>query len=138
MNEKMLVDSCLLVYFIDPREKEKHEKTVGWFKERLPAENLFVSNQNLREFASVAIKKSTATTNEITDALQLFSETFKIIQDNAQDIARATALCEGKKKIFWDALIVATMQRNGIQKIITENTKHFEKFNAIKAINPLE
>jgi len=39
---------------------------------------------------------------------------------------------------FWDALLVATMQRHGITTIFTENTGDFEKCPGIKAVNPLK
>jgi predicted nucleic acid-binding protein len=39
---------------------------------------------------------------------------------------------------FWDALIVATMEENSIDTIITENEKDFKKVKWIKTINPFK
>ncbi len=55
MAEKFLVDTCVLFYLVDKNDAEKHRKASRWF-ESLKGENFFVSTQNLREFASVALK----------------------------------------------------------------------------------
>jgi predicted nucleic acid-binding protein len=46
--------------------------------------------------------------------------------------------CVGNLENFWDALIVATMEENSIDTIITENEKDFKKVKWIKTINPFK
>lgn len=39
---------------------------------------------------------------------------------------------------FWDALIVAAMEQNSLDTIITENEKDFKKISWLKVINPFK
>lgn len=41
-----------------------------------------------------------------------------------------------KQEIF-DAVLVATLLGNGVNGIITKNTKHFDRFEFLKVLNPL-
>ena len=41
-----------------------------------------------------------------------------------------------KQEIF-DAVLVATLLDNGVNGIITKNTKHFDRFEFLKVLNPL-
>ena len=138
MNGKMLVDTCLLFYLVDKTDAKKHDKTRGFFLSFKQKENLFASTQNLREFSSVAWKKSGLQASEINETIEVFFNSFGIVSDKQEDITTANLLVESNRKNFWDALLVATAQRNGISTILTENARHFEKFKRIKAINPLQ
>jgi len=135
MNEKALIDSNILYYLIDTNEKEKHDKILNWF-ESIDSNEFVVSNQTLREFANISIKKSNLKKEQIIEFLDLFINKFGLIQDNQFDTTKAVQLSKNKKS-FFDALIAATMQRNYIDTIITENTKDFVLLG-IKTINPLK
>lgn len=39
---------------------------------------------------------------------------------------------------FFDALLAATMQENGIKEIVTENEKDFSKVKWMKAVHPFK
>jgi len=58
------------------------------------------------------------------------------VQDDCTDTKRAVEICNGKQALFWDSSIVATMLRNKIDCIYTENTKDFECLG-VRAVNPL-
>ncbi|MBN2066937.1 MAG: PIN domain-containing protein [Candidatus Diapherotrites archaeon] len=136
--DKMLVDSCILVYLVDKTEKGKHEKARQWFETIRWEKNYFVSIQNLREYANISLRKTALPAGEIVENISLFSETFNTVFDRVEDITAAIGLAGTRGKLFWDAMLAATMQRHGINTILTENTKDFKKFKEIKATNPLE
>lgn len=128
----------MLVYLVDKTEKSRHEKAKQWFEAIRGKKNYFVSIQNLREFANIALMKTTIQASEIVENMALFSEAFNAIFDSVEDVATAISLAETKRKVFWDAILVATMQRHEIKAILTENTKDFEGFKGIEVVNPLE
>jgi predicted nucleic acid-binding protein len=130
---KKLVDTSILIYLIDSKEKEKHLKAVEWFENIFGSNDYFISTQNLREFAFVAKNKALIETEETKKYLDLFAESFNIIQDSIEDIKKA---CETTKKKYWDALLIATAKRNNIFQIITENEKDF--VNEISVLNILK
>ena len=128
-----LVDSNVLIYVVDDADKEKHIKAQKWFEQI--AENIdlyYISSQNLREFASVLLKKDKATKENIKKWVANYSNIFVVIHDNKEDIGEAIDLAE-KKTHFWDALLAATMKRHNIKTILTEDTKDFKNFKDIAA-----
>ncbi|HLC36110.1 MAG TPA: PIN domain-containing protein [archaeon] len=129
--EKQIIDTNILVYLADKADKEKHRKITKWFEGK--EENIYyLSLQSLREFASVTVRKKIISVKEIIEWLSIFEKRFRILKDNQDDILVAL---ENMKNSFWDALLYATMKRNEITSIISENEKDFEKFEGIKVHN---
>ena len=134
-----LVDSNILVYFADATDKRRHEKAKVFLDEIIKEPERFViSLQNLREFSSVMIKRKKIKSEELNEYLSLFENPFELIlTDSEEDIRKASFLTLKRKTHFWDSLIVAVMQKYGINLIYTENIKDFNKFPEIKTVNPL-
>jgi len=137
MNGNVLVDSNILVYFVDKNELQKHIKAKELLKSIDPTGGqFFVSLQNLREFSNIAFKKSKLPAAEINRFVNLFSSVFAVLTDTKEDIENANIKKENFKSSFWDSLLASTMQRNEIKKILTENIADFKAFKEIEAINP--
>jgi predicted nucleic acid-binding protein len=119
---KILIDTCILVYLIDSSDEIKHQKVVDWFSSIIGDDDYFVSIQNLREFVFVAKKKNLIESGDIRHYINLFVDSFNLIEDNVTDILDASL--SGSKR-FFDNLLVSTAKRNGIFEILTENEKDF-------------
>ena len=59
-----------------------------------------------------------------------------VIRYDGNTVIRAVSIAKEYKIHFFDALLVATMQENGIEEIITENTEDFRKIQWLKVKNP--
>ena len=138
-SERALIDSNLLVYWFDASEPVKHEKADSFMRERFAAGDSCVSAQNLAEFHS-------AVTGKIEQALdgadsqaivQKLAKTLHVFMYGARTVVAAIDLQARYGTPFWDALLAATMEENGIHTIYTENTKEFEKIPWLNVINPL-
>jgi predicted nucleic acid-binding protein len=138
MQDKMLVDTCILFYLIDKTCKEKHKKALKWFRTIKESDNLFISTQNIREFSSVALRETRLSPKKINRFLVLFANIFELVYDNLEDVIKANEIIGKRRKDFWDALLVSTMERHNINVILTENVKHFAKFEGIIVKNPLK
>jgi len=132
---KSLVDSNILIYLADSQDPKRQASALNWLEENI-GRTIFVSAQTLREFAFRALVKSTPS-EKIIDFLDLFTARFTVLQDDQLDTKNAVELCKGNQKLFWDASIVSVMNRNGIDCILTENTKDFRTLG-VKAVNPLK
>lgn len=135
MNDRAFVDTCILYYLIDTHEQKKHERAVRWFYTVAPKE-FFISTQTLREFANVSLKKSSLKTEEIIEFLELFSARFTVMEEEFCDVVTAIILSKNERRNFFDALLAATMKRNSVITILTENIKDFGGLG-VKTINPL-
>jgi predicted nucleic acid-binding protein len=139
MTEKYsLIDSNILIYYLDLEEKEKHPIAFDFIHSRLMGKETAVSVQNLAEFSSNVVDNKTtpAIEKEIEDTIREIMDIFEVISYSPNTIIHANALHNKYNIHFWDALLAATMQENHISTIYTENTKDFEKIPGIKAINP--
>jgi predicted nucleic acid-binding protein len=135
MNET-LVDTNILVYLIDSEEKRKHEKASQWFNNlQREKKYYFISTQNLKEFSAICLKKTKLGHEKINEWVELFSRIFFPIQDSKEDILHANEISKKNNIHFWDAMLIATMERCEIRKILTENTKDFRKYKRIKSEN---
>ena len=68
----------------------------------------------------------------------MFSKSSTIIYYNAQTIMEALHISKEYETSFFDSLIAATMQENGIDNIITENENDFSKIPWLTVSNPFK
>src|SRR3989344_5825812 len=138
--EVSLLDSNILVYAYDSRDKEKHKISIDilnkcWKKEIIYA----LSTQNLSELFTVTTKKisnpiSVKEMEENINDIINFSN-FSILEIKSKTILRAIKLTSEYSLSYWDSLIVSVMLENNINIIITEDSD-FKKIPWLKVINP--
>jgi len=137
-DEIFLVDTNLIIYAYEIensiRKKKSLEILEKCFKKEIV---LAVSNQNLAEFAFVALKKLKLDAKTVKEIVKDISEFkgFKKINYKRKTILSAIDISEEQKMSFWDSLISAAMIENGIFNIYTENSKDF-KIPSLKVVNP--
>lgn len=139
-DETVVIDSNILVYTFDLTDKVKHEKARKLLAEiqQSPA-NYVACLQNIREFASVLIRKNPKIKeSELYEYLDIIQNSLnKVLNDNEEDVRKAVELNLSKGIPFWDGLLIATIERHGIKQIYTENVKDFQKCKTVTALNPL-
>ncbi len=138
--ELRLVDTNILVYAYDRSERKKHELAKEAVKSNWARQTGALSIQNLVEFHSIVtgkIQKPLALDRAKQIVLDLI-DGFEILKYSESTIINAINNQAIYKIPFWDALIVATMEENSIETIITENEKDFKKVKWVKTINPFK
>lgn len=137
--EKTLVDTNLLVYAFQPGEG-RHQKAFVLLDEIMGRKEGVVSAQNLAEFCSLATEKFrySMSFEQAKRVLLELSEGMEVISYSEHTVAEALNLCTIHEIHFFDALLVATMQEHGINKIATENEKDFKKIPWLKVVNPFK
>lgn len=136
-----LIDTNILIYSHDKTaDKIKYQKAKEFIARKTLSKECHVSAQNLAEFYYVFTSKlqKTVSSFQARTMLQLFVDSFSVIQYSAPTVLEAANIQSLYKIHFWDALLAATMKENNIQLIYTENLKDFKKIPEIEAINPLE
>lgn len=139
-DERILIDSNILVYAYDKSEIKKHTVAKESVKEILNLGNGVLSIQNLAEFYYTITHKIEKPL-QIDKAKQIildYIESFEIINYNGRTIIEAINNQVIYKIPFWDALIIATMQENNISAIATENEKDFRRVSWLKVNNPFK
>lgn len=129
-----LVDTNILVYIVDTKEGEKHAKALGWYETQRENKTLYVSLQNLREFAAICVKKTNLEKGKIMQWIEDYSSIFWVLNDSQEDVMKAVEISRENALPYYDGLLIATMERYGLDTIITENSKDFEKLGRIKVM----
>jgi len=139
-NKKALMDTNIIVYSNDTTEADKHLITKKFLKTIVTSHDIFISVQNLGEFSRIITEKISRplSYNKAKEMITNYSNAFKTITYSEKTILRALTLKSESNLHFWDSLIVATMEENSINTIITENEKDFRKVKWIKVINPFK
>lgn len=132
------MDTNLLVYYFDYHENEKHERAKKIVNSFAGSLHYFISQQNLREFASVLFEKKKVSAMQIQNYLHIIQSMFVVLDEKPRDVIQAVEWSEEFKTSYWDSLLAATAQRYGIRTIYTENVKDFDKIPGIHVLNPLK
>lgn len=141
----ILFDTNVLVYSQDKNDS-RYKICRAWVKKAQQKEvNAFLSPQNIVEFSSVVIKlknikKIKLDIEEIKEAISIFqNDIFQMIYPNPIVLTIYQRLLNdhfSSTKKFFDVFLAATMLSNGVNQILTYNTKDFVEFKEIKAISP--
>jgi predicted nucleic acid-binding protein len=137
---KKLIDSCVLVYAYDKTDPGKHRTAKELVLQCVENSESVVSIQNLAEFSRIMAEKSKEKVphHQVMGYVERICANYQVISYGPSTIGSALLLCASYKIHFFDALIAATMQENGIREIITENEKDFAGLPFIRAINPFK
>ena len=135
---KKLIDSNVLVYAYDRTDPGKHLLAKGIVQQSIEKSESAVSIQNLVEFSRIMAEKSKEKVphHQVSGYVERICANCQVIAYGPPTITSALMLCASYKIHFFDALIAATMQENGICEIITENEKDFAGLPFIKASSP--
>lgn len=134
-----LVDTNVLIYSVDALDV-KHEIAVSLVQELATKRQLVISSQNLAELSRVLLDKVNPRQKheDVIKYLFKFRTIGTIISYEAETVISAVDISNKYNVHFFDALIVATMQKHGISKIFTENIEDFKKVDWIEVVNPFE
>lgn len=141
----LLVDTNVLAYAHDPVSKN-HEKAKELAKAALKGElEACISYQNVAELYSVLTNSAKLSkpyeSSVAVELCELYIKSKNIpkIISTEQTYSRALRLAgqvgATSTKIF-DCLLAVTARENNIKTIYTENTRDFEPFKFITAVNP--
>lgn len=128
MSFMFAVDTNILVYAFTKAYPEKRSIARSIVEDIFLGKNKgVVTNQILAEFSIIMTRKmekplSKSETRTIIGAI-MSSENWHVFNYNGDTVLRALDTTQS----FWDALIAETLKENNIQKIITENEKHFKE-----------
>ena len=125
---KVLVDSNILIYAHQRKEKTKHPACAELVSTLVDSDNMVLSIQNLVEFSRILSEKASVDKELVRQYIFDLSETSKVISYTEHTVMYALMISKQYKIHFFDALLAATMQENGISRILTENTKDFRNW----------
>ena len=133
---RILIDTNVLVHAA-ASDSDKHGVAIRAIEQACQEGRGVLSAQNMAEFIYFAVeKKKGLTVEEATTVIRELSSDAAVIAYSREDVFRAGAILSSQRIHFFDALLAATMESNGVFSIMTENEKDFKKIPWIKVENP--
>lgn len=133
---KIFIDTNILIYCLDPRDKKKQKKARQEVKKIEKEGQGVISTQILQEFFVASTKKLGVDPLEAKSILRSFLN-FEVVLVDADLIANAVDTSILNKLSFWDALIVACAESSKCAQLWTEDLSHGQVIQGIKVVNPL-
>jgi predicted nucleic acid-binding protein len=138
-----LVDTNILVYRVDPRDRNKQRRAAEVIERGIAAESLCVSYQSIVEFVA-------ATTRPLPglDGRALLSRQEALLE--AESLMRQLAVLYPTPEVlvtgmrgmtmyglaWFDALIWATAEVHGVDELLSEDFQHGRHYGRIRVVDP--
>lgn len=137
MNDKIFVDTNILVYAHDLSAGDRHTKALAMIENLWETETGVTSTQVLQEFYVTVTRKGKKPLkpNEAREIIQNYLA-WPVQVNDVETTIRASEISEKDCLSFWDALIIAAAHRMQAKKIITEDLNHGQTIEGILIVNP--
>jgi predicted nucleic acid-binding protein len=134
----MLLDTTVLVYAHDPRDRPKQERALLVLDRLIGSERAVLSAQCLSEFFAVVTRRLPEPLTP-TDALAQVDRLARACR--VLDVTAAVVLegCRGSVQhglALWDALIWAVARLNQVPAVLTEDAPHGRVLEGVRFLNP--
>ncbi len=129
------LDTNVLVYANDPRDRTKHERANQLIHDLLRSRTGVVPAQVLHEFSAVALQKLRLAPEVVDEQLRLFGA-LRVVPLDAALVRAAIELHRRNQINYWDAAILAAAERAGCDILYTEDLNHGQVYGTVRVNNP--
>ena len=137
MNERIFIDTNVLVYRFDHDEPTKRDRARQVLEEVGGSGGLVLSTQVLQEFY-VAVTRKLARPLPVDSALAAIRQMtkFAIVSIDVDLIDNAILLSRDRQLSFWDSLILQAAARGGCKTVLTEDLQEGFEVLGLTVVNP--
>ena len=137
MNDKLFLDTNILVYAYDSSEPAKQTTAQTLLTQGMEQENAVLSAQVLGEFFVVITRRipMPLAANEAEQLIDLLS-ILPVVEIDQMLVKSAVAAHSKLQISYWDALIVCAAERAGCQKILSEDLNAGQDYRGVRVENP--
>ncbi len=136
MNDRIFIDSNILVYSIDDNEPKKQSvaNRIIW---QLAEDGGTISTQVLQEFYNIATKKLGLSKEQVKELIERLADCFTVHKNSVADILRAVEISIRTQFSFWDSLIISAAIAEGCMVLYSEDLSHGQVVDGVRIENPL-
>jgi predicted nucleic acid-binding protein len=136
-DKRVFVDTNVLIYAVDPLDREKHERAAQWMSALWKPDAGRISWQVLNEFYFTAIRKSrmpAANARSVIESLAVWNP----IGMGFGIVHRAWHWMDHANLSYWDALILASAETTGADFLLTEDFQTGRGFGRVTVVSPFD
>jgi predicted nucleic acid-binding protein len=137
MNDRVFIDTNVLVYLHDDGEPQKKKRAAERLAAELERSELVVSTQVLQELY-VALTRGPEPIRLPAGAEQAVRDVARltVVQVDAPLIFEAIAASREQQLSFWDALVIRAGRSAGCGRVLTEDLSHGQMLGGMEVENP--
>ena len=137
MNDKIFVDTNILVYAHDLAAGDRHNQASTIIENLWDTNVGVISTQVLQEFYVTVTRKIVKPLDHLR-AREIIRNylVWPMHLNDAETVLLASEIEARNNLSFWDALIVAAAQLLHVDKIFTEDMNHGQRIEGILIVNP--
>ena len=136
MNDKIFIDTNILIYSIDDNDIEKQSKADEIIV-KLSENGGVISTQVMQEFFNIATQKLKLKKDYVKLLIQRLAECFIVHRKTEFDIYRAIDISINNQLSFWDSLILSAAISERCNIMYSEDLNDGQNVYGVKIINPL-
>jgi predicted nucleic acid-binding protein len=138
--ERVLVDTNVLVYAYDPRDRRKQDVARSVLRELIMSDRAVVSAQCLSEFFSVSTTRlpEPLTRSEARTRVDSIASSSTVLDVTDAVVLEACRASTDHGLSIWDALIWSAAKLNQIRYVLTEDAPHGQRLEAVTFLDPFD
>jgi predicted nucleic acid-binding protein len=135
-----VVDTNVLAYAVDPRDKQKQARAVECFTRLDAARSGVLTTQVLSELFVVATRRLTPplSQQQAEQYLRDLIRVWRVLDVTTVAVMEAVRGAQRYGVSYWDGLIWATAKLNGIPNVLTEDIPGAAMIEGVQYVNPFE
>ena len=139
MSDRVLLDTNILVYAYDKHEPEKQIKAQDILKTAIKEDSAILSAQILGEFFVVVTRriKEPLSINDAEKIIDILT-VLQVAEIDRSLVKRAIGTQRDYGISYWDSLVVATAEREGCKKVLSEDLNDGQMYNGVLIENPFK
>jgi len=139
MNDKVFLDTNVLVYAFDSADSAKQKRSLRILEREYLDPPPVISTQVLQEFYVVVSRKlEKPLSEEDAERVCIHLSKFPCVVIDPQMVLDAIRLNRAHELSLWDALIVRAAIKSGCQTLLTEDLQHGIEIEDLRVVNPYE
>lgn len=138
MTANCFLDTNILVYSVDEKDKVKQSVARELIANLVKNEEAIISTQTLQEFYNAATKKLIASKKDAGTFVKQFSDCIPVHNNTVNDVLTAISISEVSQLSFWDSLILASAKACGCSIVYSEDLNDGQNINGVKIVNPFK
>ncbi len=137
-SDAFLIDTNVLVYAYDPRDREKQERALLVLDGLIKSERATISVQCMSEFFNVVTLRlpEPMTREDALIRVERMARVYRVFDLTATVILEG---CRGSAQhglSLWDSLIWAVAKLNQVPYVLTEDAEHWRFLEGVRFLNP--
>jgi predicted nucleic acid-binding protein len=137
VGDLFFVDTNLLLYYVDPVDREKQARAAEWLNCLWLEGAGRLSWQVLHEFYWNAVRKMRLETSKAREMAHDLAH-WKPVDTSLGLMQQAWQWMDLAQLSYWDALVLAAAERTGARYLLSEDFQPGRCFNDIRVVNPFK